>query len=68
MADHYLAGCCEGISIHTDGCTASIRDVRGVGTCSQTFLTEKAATQALWRWRDFLYRKYATSESTGGNP
>lgn len=63
MADHFLAGPCEGISIHTNGCTASIRDIRGLETSSQTFLTEKAATEALWRWRDCLYRKYETVEN-----
>lgn len=63
MVDHYLAGPCEGISIHIDGTTTSVRDVRGIETCSQTFLTEKAAKEALWRWRDFLYRKYKPADN-----
>ncbi len=58
MANHYLAGSCEGISIHTEGCTTSVRDARGVEAKSKTFPTEDAASKALWLWRDALYRKY----------
>lgn len=57
--DHYLAGPCEGISIHNDGCALIIRDTSGRGEDRLTLCSsEDEARQAVWSVRDQLYAKY----------
>ena len=60
-ADHYLAGPCEGISLHTDGKFLTIKDRSGrekerTYSCDD----DKHASESLWRWRDILYNRYVS--------
>lgn len=58
-ADHYLAGPCEGMSLHKDGRYLTLKDTSGRER-EQTYNCddEKHAEDSLWRWRDILYERY----------
>lgn len=57
--EHHLAGPCEGISIHNDGCALIVRDTSGRGEDRLTLCaSDDEARQAVWSVRDQLYAKY----------
>lgn len=58
-ADHYLAGPCEGMSIHREGLTVSVRDISHREPQREySFDNEDDARAAVWIIRDTLYRNY----------
>lgn len=65
-ADHYLAGACEGISLHRKGRTVTVKDRTGREK-EQTHTFEDAERAAVWAWqkRDELYRQY-DGDAVGG--
>jgi hypothetical protein len=58
-ADWYLAGPCEGISLHRDGRTVTIKDTTGRELeYTQAFEDAERASAFVWKKRDQLYAKY----------
>jgi hypothetical protein len=58
-ADHYLCGCCEGMSLHTNGAVLTLQDKSGREPEKiMEFENSQEASAALWVWREELYKKY----------
>lgn len=59
--DHYLAGSCEGMSLHRDGTLIELRDTTGREPFkTEIFESEQEARIAQWKWAEFLHEKYDT--------
>ncbi|MEH3108925.1 MAG: hypothetical protein PGN22_02340 [Agrobacterium cavarae] len=57
--DHYLAGPCEGMSLHRIGREVQFKDTSGREPESKrVFEDEERASAFIWRHRQELYAKY----------
>lgn len=55
--DHYLAGPCEGISIHRNGRSVTIKNTKANPPCEtvHNFEDEERASAFIWRKREEIY-------------
>lgn len=63
-SEHYLAGPCEGISLHRKGCQVSIKDISGrEAEATHVLEDEESAKKFEWSVRSELYAKYEKEDA-----